>query len=76
MKEVKVRVTNRCHTLCAHCGVSSGRKAAGTLTLQVAERFLDAFIARWGVPVAWKLSGGEPTLYPEMWAERKGYTMR
>jgi MoaA/NifB/PqqE/SkfB family radical SAM enzyme len=54
MREVEVRVTNRCNALCAHCGASSAPTEKGTLATSVSESFLTEFVKRWGAPAAWK----------------------
>ncbi len=64
--EIDVRVTDRCVARCVHCALSASADGREHLSVEIAQRFLEAVTERWGAPSHWCLSGGEPMLYPEL----------
>jgi 7,8-dihydro-6-hydroxymethylpterin dimethyltransferase len=64
-----IEVNTRCNLDCPVCFAESGTGHAGdgfSLTLQQVEGMLDAFVAAEGEPEALQLSGGEPSIHPQI----------
>ena len=67
-----IEVNTACNLDCPICFAESGTGAAHrgaggfSLTLEQVERMLDAFVAAEGEPEAVQLSGGEPSIHPEI----------
>jgi hypothetical protein len=63
-----VEVTDRCQLRCPICYAGSGPEREGYRPLAEVERMLDAVVASEGRPDVVQISGGEPTLHPELFA--------
>ncbi len=61
-----VEVTDHCNLECPVCYASSGPERRGYRSLASIERMLDAVVASEGEPDVVQISGGEPTLHPEL----------
>jgi 7,8-dihydro-6-hydroxymethylpterin dimethyltransferase len=63
-----VEITDHCNLRCPVCYANSGPHRPGFRDLAAVERMLDAVVANEGEPDVVQLSGGEPTLHPELFA--------
>jgi uncharacterized radical SAM superfamily Fe-S cluster-containing enzyme len=63
-----VEITDHCNLRCPVCYADSGPHRPGFRDLATVERMLDAVVANEGEPDVVQLSGGEPTLHPELFA--------
>lgn len=61
-----VELTDHCNLECPVCYASSGPARGGYRSLAHVERMLDAVVASEGEPDVVQLSGGEPTLHPQL----------
>ena len=61
-----VEITDQCNLRCPVCYADSGPHRPGYRDLATVERMLDAVVANEGEPDVVQLSGGEPTLHPEL----------
>jgi len=61
-----VEVTDHCNLECPICYAGSGPKREGYRSLAEIERMLDAVVANEGSPDVVQISGGEPTLHPQI----------
>jgi 7,8-dihydro-6-hydroxymethylpterin dimethyltransferase len=63
-----IEITDHCNLRCPVCYADSGPHRPGYRDLATVERMLDAVVANEGEPDVVQLSGGEPTLHPELFA--------
>jgi len=63
-----VEITDHCNLRCPVCYADSGPHRPGFRDLATVERMLDAVVANEGEPDVVQLSGGEPTLHPDLFA--------
>lgn len=63
---IGIEITGRCQLRCRHCFNESGPERSEDLPFQLVERVLDEMHG-WGVAQV-RLSGGEPTLHPNLHA--------
>src|SRR5204862_1740359 len=63
-----VEVTNHCNLRCPVCYAESGPERAGFVPLPEIVSMLDAIVASEGEPDVVQISGGEPTLHPDLFA--------
>ena len=61
-----IELTDHCNLACPVCYAESGPTRPGFRSLAQVERMLDAAVAAEGEPDVVQLSGGEPTLHPEL----------
>ena len=61
-----VEITNQCNLRCPVCYASSGPDAGSHRDLATVEYMLDAIVANEGNPDVVQISGGEPTLHPQL----------
>lgn len=61
-----VEITDHCNLRCPTCFASSGPERTGYRSLARVEAMLDAIVASEGEPDVVQISGGEPTLHPEL----------
>src|SRR5271168_5284575 len=61
-----IEVNDTCNLTCPTCFASSSPQLAGRLPLATIERMLDALVLSEGEPDLLQISGGEPTLHPEL----------
>lgn len=61
-----VEVTDHCNLECPICYAGSGPKRPGYRSLEQIERMLDAVVANEGSADVVQISGGEPTLHPQI----------
>lgn len=61
-----IEITDQCNLKCPICYASSGPDRPGFRDLSVVERMLDAVVANEGEPDVVQISGGEPTLHPQL----------
>jgi 7,8-dihydro-6-hydroxymethylpterin dimethyltransferase len=63
-----LEITDHCNLKCPVCYAASGPHRPGYRDLATVERMLDAIVANEGEPDVVQISGGEPTLHPELFA--------
>lgn len=63
-----IEITDHCNLRCPICYADSGPHRPGFRELSIVERMLDAVVANEGEPDVVQLSGGEPTLHPDLFA--------
>ncbi len=63
-----VEITGRCNLRCPVCYANSGPDHGRHLSLAEIEALLDTVVANEGQPDVVQISGGEPTLHPELFA--------
>lgn len=63
-----VDLTDHCNLRCPMCYASSGPERTGYRSLAEVEAMLDGVVRSEGQPDVVQLSGGEPTLHPELFA--------
>jgi uncharacterized radical SAM superfamily Fe-S cluster-containing enzyme len=63
-----VEVTDACNLTCPVCYAASGPHRPGFRSLEDVEARLDAVVRAEGAPDVVQISGGEPTLHPELFA--------
>ena len=63
-----VEITDHCNLRCPICYADSGPHRSGFRGLATVERMLDAIVANEGEPDVVQISGGEPTLHPDLFA--------
>jgi uncharacterized radical SAM superfamily Fe-S cluster-containing enzyme len=63
-----VEITDHCNLRCPVCYADSGPHRPGYRDLATVERMFDAIVANEGEPDVVQISGGEPTLHPELFA--------
>jgi 7,8-dihydro-6-hydroxymethylpterin dimethyltransferase len=63
-----IEVTDHCNLTCPVCFAESSPARSGFLPLKTIESMLDALVASEGEPDLVQISGGEPTLHPEIFA--------
>jgi uncharacterized radical SAM superfamily Fe-S cluster-containing enzyme len=63
-----LEITDHCNLACPVCYASSGPHRAQYRDLPTIERMLDAIVANEGEPDVVQISGGEPTLHPDLFA--------
>jgi uncharacterized radical SAM superfamily Fe-S cluster-containing enzyme len=61
-----IEVNEHCNLTCPTCFASSSPALAGTRSLAEVERMLDLLVESEGQPDLLQLSGGEPTLHPDI----------
>ena len=61
-----IEINEHCNLECPVCFASSSPARAGQLPLAVIERMLDALVESEGEPDLVQISGGEPTLHPDI----------
>lgn len=61
-----IEVNEHCNLTCPVCFASSSPQRDGTKTLAEIERMLDALVESEGEPDLVQISGGEPTLHPQI----------
>lgn len=61
-----IEVNEHCNLTCPVCFAGSSPAHGGTRTLEEIERMLDALVASEAEPDLLQISGGEPTLHPEI----------
>jgi uncharacterized radical SAM superfamily Fe-S cluster-containing enzyme len=61
-----IEVNEHCNLTCPTCFASSSPALAGTRSLAEVERMLDLLVESEGQPDLLQISGGEPTLHPEI----------
>lgn len=61
-----IEVNETCNLTCPVCFADSGPDRPGTRTLPQVEAMLDALVASEGEPDLVQISGGEPTLHPQI----------
>ncbi|MEQ8763494.1 MAG: radical SAM protein [Planctomycetota bacterium] len=61
-----VEVTDHCNLSCPICYAASGPHRPGYRSLETIEAMLDAIVANEGEPDVVQISGGEPTLHPQL----------
>jgi len=61
-----IEVNEHCNLACPTCFAGSSPKRAGTRSLAEVERMLDLLVESEGEPDLLQISGGEPTLHPEI----------
>lgn len=61
-----IEVTDRCNLTCPTCYASSSPTHGRHRTLEEIKRMLDAVVASEGEPDVVQLSGGEPTIHPQI----------
>jgi 7,8-dihydro-6-hydroxymethylpterin dimethyltransferase len=63
-----IEITDHCNLRCPICYADSGPHRPGYRSVAEVERMLDAVVANEGEPDVVQISGGEPTLHPELFA--------
>lgn len=63
-----VEITDQCNLSCPVCYAASGPHRPGFRTLAQVEAMLDTVVRAEGTPDVVQISGGEPTLHPELFA--------
>ena len=63
-----IEITDRCNLACPVCYAGSGPHRREAHDLATVERMLDAIVANEGEPDVVQISGGEPTIHPELFA--------
>jgi uncharacterized radical SAM superfamily Fe-S cluster-containing enzyme len=63
-----VEITDHCNLRCPVCYADSGPHRPGFRALAEVERMLDAVVLNEGEPDVVQISGGEPTLHPDLFA--------
>jgi uncharacterized radical SAM superfamily Fe-S cluster-containing enzyme len=63
-----VEITDHCNLRCPICYADSGPHRSEYRDLATIERMFDAIVANEGEPDVVQISGGEPTLHPELFA--------
>jgi 7,8-dihydro-6-hydroxymethylpterin dimethyltransferase len=63
-----IEITDHCNLRCPICYADSGPHRPGFRSLADVERMLDAVVANEGEPDVVQISGGEPTLHPDLFA--------
>ncbi len=63
-----VEITDHCNLRCPICYADSGPHRSGYRDLATIERMFDAIVANEGEPDVVQISGGEPTLHPDLFA--------
>jgi uncharacterized radical SAM superfamily Fe-S cluster-containing enzyme len=63
-----VEITDHCNLRCPVCYADSGPHRPGYRDVATVERMFDAIVANEGEPDVVQISGGEPTLHPELFA--------
>lgn len=63
-----IEITDHCNLRCPVCYANSGPERTGYRSLRTVERMLDAVVRNEGEPDVVQISGGEPTLHPELFA--------
>ena len=63
-----IEITDHCNLRCPICYADSGPHRPGYRDLATIEGMLDAVVANEGEPDVVQISGGEPTLHPELFA--------
>jgi uncharacterized radical SAM superfamily Fe-S cluster-containing enzyme len=63
-----IEITDHCNLRCPICYAASGPHRPGYRDLTTIERMLDAVVANEGEPDVVQISGGEPTLHPDLFA--------
>lgn len=63
-----VEITDQCNLRCPVCYANSGPERTGFRSLELVERMLDAVVRNEGEPDVVQISGGEPTLHPDLFA--------
>ena len=63
-----VEITDHCNLRCPVCYADSGPHRPGYRSLAAVEAMFDAIVANEGEPDVVQISGGEPTLHPELFA--------
>jgi 7,8-dihydro-6-hydroxymethylpterin dimethyltransferase len=63
-----VEINDRCNLTCPVCYASSGVHRTEQRTLAEVERMLDGVVAAEGRPDVVQISGGEPTIHPDLFA--------
>lgn len=63
-----IEITDHCNLRCPVCYADSGPHRPGFRSLAEVERMLDAVVANEGEPDVVQISGGEPTLHPDLFA--------
>jgi hypothetical protein len=63
-----VEITDHCNLRCPVCYADSGPHRPGYRDLATVERMFDAIVANEGEPDVVQISGGEPTLHPDLFA--------
>jgi 7,8-dihydro-6-hydroxymethylpterin dimethyltransferase len=61
-----IEINATCNLTCPTCFASSSPQLSGRLPLATIERMLDALVLSEGEPDLLQISGGEPTLHPEL----------
>jgi 7,8-dihydro-6-hydroxymethylpterin dimethyltransferase len=61
-----IEVNEECNLTCPVCFADSSPKKSRTLSLDVIEHMMDALVASEGEPDLLQISGGEPTLHPQI----------
>jgi uncharacterized radical SAM superfamily Fe-S cluster-containing enzyme len=61
-----IEINETCNLTCPTCFAGSSPQRAGQLPLATVERMLDALVESEGEPDLLQISGGEPTLHPEL----------
>ena len=61
-----LEITDHCNLRCPTCYAASGPERLTHKPLAVVERMLDAIVANEGEPDVVQISGGEPTLHPQL----------
>src|ERR1700719_648074 len=63
-----IEINETCNLTCPTCFAGSSPALPGQLPLAMVERMLDTLVASEGEPDLLQISGGEPTLHPELFA--------
>ena len=63
-----IEINETCNLTCPTCFAGSSPALSGQLPLATIERMLDTLVASEGEPDLLQISGGEPTLHPELFA--------
>ncbi len=63
-----IEINETCNLTCPTCFAGSSPDLPGQLPLATVERMLDTLVAGEGEPDLLQISGGEPTLHPELFA--------
>jgi uncharacterized radical SAM superfamily Fe-S cluster-containing enzyme len=63
-----IEITDHCNLRCPVCYADSGPHRPGFRDIADVERMLDAVVANEGEPDVVQISGGEPTLHPDLFA--------
>jgi len=63
-----IEINETCNLTCPTCFAGSSPALSGQLPLATVERMLDTLVASEGEPDLLQISGGEPTLHPDLFA--------